>query len=763
MEVGSIDRTMWRDEVTITPTASPATPLTGLAPLVGQSVPTDDAWPIVTGLLEYVTDRRVEGMLHAAVARALVPHAAIESVDVTAARAIPGVVAVLVGADVPVNRLGAGEGDGPVLADRVIRQMGEPLALIAAIDQATARAAAAAVRVRLHELPVVGSAAAALAPGAPQLHEGGNIAGRIAFSSGDVSAALESSEIVVERSVHTPCQEHVAIETPGGMAIFEEDSVTIWCGSQNPGVHRSKVARALDMDLADVRLVSNPVGGAFGSRNDDPMPVYLALLAWATRRPIHLQLTREEVMAVGPKRHPFDTTIRLGLDGDGMITASDMKALADTGPYVTSGPNVLKTSAELSVGPYRMPMARFDGTVVYTNNSNAGAFRGYGVPQVAFALETAMTLAADRLGIDPVELRMRNILRGGDEHALYRHHVTTGLRAGQALAAAAAHPWWAERQAWRSAEVAPWRRGTGIALAMKGVGLGSGKGDAARARLIVSRDGLVQIWAGPNHTGQAIGTSYAQVAADVLQVGLDRVRVTVGDSLLVPESGPTAASRSMYAGGSAVRLACEQLRARIIEATGSPEVTKAACRALIAAGAAELIATFALPDADPGLIPPEDLGRYSPHLVFGCSAQVARVEVNELTGELRVTGLVCAVDCGTAVNPAGVVGQAEGGVAQGMGFAVMEEHLLSGGRLMTTSLENYLIPTAVDVPPIETILVPGDEPTGPMGAKGMSEVVVVPTAPAIAAAVFEAVGVLAERLPITPQRLLGWIKERGAA
>jgi CO/xanthine dehydrogenase Mo-binding subunit len=733
------------------PTVRPVRP----APSVGRSIPTDDAWPIVMGTLEYVTDRRMEGMLHGAIARATVPHARIDEVDVTAARALPGVVAVLVGADVPVNALGATEADGPVLADTVIRQLGDPVALVAAVDERTAQAAAAAVRVSATELPVVDSAARALEPDAPQLHDGGNIAGRIGFSSGDVDTALSASELVIERRVHTPAQEHVAIETPGGIAVLEGDGLTIWCGSQNPGVHRAKVARALAMELADVRLVSNPVGGAFGSRNDDPMPVYLALLAWATKRPVYLRMTREEVMAVGPKRHPFDTSIRLGLDAGGHITASDMTSLVDTGPYVTSGPNVLKTSAELSVGPYRMPMARFEGTVAFTNNANAGAFRGYGVPQVAFALETALTAAASRLGIDPVELRLRNILRGGEEHALYRHRVTPGLRAAETLSAAAQHSWWTERDAWNAGGRAPWRRGTGIALAMKGVGLGSGKGDVARARLIVSKDGLVQIWAGPNHTGQAIGSSYAQVAADTLGLELDRVRVHVGDSQLVPESGPTASSRSMYSGGSAVRLACVELLERVQERTGSDTVDAAACRSLIAAQHAEIVAEFPLPEAELGIIPSGELGKYSPHLVFSCSAQVARVEVNELTGELRVAGLVCAVDCGTAINPAGVVGQAEGGVAQGLGYAIMEEHLVVDGRPQTTSLENYLMPTAQDVPVIDTILVPGGESTGPMGAKGMSEVVVVPTAPAIAAAVQHAVGVLPDRLPMTPERLLG--------
>ncbi|GAA4496402.1 xanthine dehydrogenase subunit D [Actinoallomurus oryzae] len=729
---------------------------------VGRSIPGAYAHEVVSGRLEYVTDRRLPGMLHGAVTRSAVPHGRIAGIDTTVAAKMAGVRCVLVGADVPFNLLGPTEADGPVLADEQVRQVGEAIALVAAVDAGTARRAADAIVVDVEPLPVVGDAHAALAPDAPRLHDGGNVAGRIGFASGDVERALSDADTVVERVVSTPAQEHVAIEPPGGVALWEAGQVTIWCGSQNPGLHRRKVARALGIGLEDVRLVSGPVGGAFGARNDDPMPVFLALLARAAGAPVHLRMSREEVMVAGPKRHPFHTSVRIGFGRDGRIAASDMTAIADTGPYVTSGPNVLKTSAEMSVGPYRVPVARFDGQVVYTNNANAGAFRGYGVPQVAFALETAIDQAAAELGIDPVDLRLRNVLRGGDRHGLYGHPVTPGLRVAETLTAAATDDWWVTRAEWRRRARPPWRRGTGIALAIKGVGLGSGRGDAARARLIVSVDGRVRIWAGPNHTGQAIDVAYRQIAADVLGVDPGRIDVVVDDTQLVPESGATAASRSMYAGGSAVAAVCRRLL-EALEDVGASDLALGAGR-LVSEGRAEFEATFTLPDvADPGMIDPERLGNYAPHRVYGCSAQVVRLEVNELTGEIRVAGVVCAVDCGRAINPGAVVGQAEGGVAQGLGLALMEEYRLVDGRPVTQSLENYLIPTIRDVPPIRTRLVGGDEPTGPMGAKGMAEVVIVPTGPAVAAAVADAVGVRSDRLPITPERLLTALRaqERG--
>ncbi|NUR89098.1 MAG: molybdopterin-dependent oxidoreductase [Nonomuraea sp.] len=798
----------------------------------------------MSGALEYVTDLRLPGMLQGAIRRSDVPHGRIVAIDTRAATAMAGVKAVVIGADVPFNQLGPTEADGPVLADQRVLQVGDAIALVAAVDAGTARRAAEAIEVTIEPLPVVGDPYRALADDAPRLHEGGNVAGRIGFASGDVEDALANAAVVVERRVITGAQEHVAIEPPGGVAQWESGQVTIWCGSQNPGLHRRKVARALAVELDDVRMISGPVGGAFGARNDDPMPVFLALLARAAGAPVHLRMSREDVMLAGAKRHPFHTRVRLGLHGDGTFAASDMDALADTGPYVTSGPNVLKTSAEMSVGPYRMPVARFDGQVVYTNNANAGAFRGYGVPQVAFALETAIDEAAAVLGQDPVEVRRRNLLRGGDRHGLYGHAVTAGLRAVETLDAAAADPWWAEREEWKRGAAWPWRRGTGIAMAVKGVGLGSGRGDAARARLIVDIHGNITIWAGPNHTGQAIDVAYGQIAADVLGLSPDRITVVVGDSQLVPESGATAASRSMYAGGAAVAAVCRAFASALTEAvpewpatsprhpasggdhlhpTDQGDRPDSTCRGdrtgplgradqagntpgppvdpakshpgpnggtagterpaehggvlagwtddvvvvgagrLVAAGKAEFEATFHLPDvADPGMIDPEQLGSYAPHLVYGCSAQVVRLEVNELTGEIRVLGVVCAVDCGTAINPGAVVGQAEGGVAQGLGLALMEEHLLVDGVPVTRSLETYLIPTSRDVPEIRTLLVTGDEPTGPMGAKGMAEVVIVPTGPAVAAAVADAVGVRPDRLPITPERLLSALAEEGA-
>lgn len=721
---------------------------------VGRSVPTRGAEQVVTGTLEYLTDKTLPGMLHGKVLRASVPHGLLRRLDVEAARRVPGVVAVLTARDVPDNMHGLIVQDQPVLVDDRIRQLGDPLALVAAETVTAAVAGIRAIEAEVESLAVVDDPERSL--DGPALHESGNLLMDFRHERGDVEEALAGAAHVVERTVHTPTQEHVCLEPGGGIGFLQGGLVTIWYGNQLPGFVRHQVAKALKLDVADVRVISDPVGGAFGSKADGPVPVFLALLTQATGRPVRIVLTREEVMLTGAKRHPYRVTTRIGFDDIGQIVALDTDALADVGPYASFSPSVLKVSAEASTGPYRIGNARFVGRAVYTNNGNGGSFRGFGVPQVAFALESAVNEAAASMDLDPVELRRRNLLRPGDPHGLYGHVIGAGFRMAEAVEAVAEHAWWRDRTEWKEGAVGNWRRGTGFAAALKGVGYGSRRGDTSGARLAVGIDGSVRIWAGPNHSGQFIETAYAQIAADALGRPYEEIEVVVGDTELVPESGSCAASRSTYAGGSAVLAACRELNTRIAELSlPEPLDWKEAGRRLAVAGRALIEVTHQAPDvSDLGAdLSTDDLERLSPHRVFGSAAQVARVEVNQFTGEVIVRSVACAVDCGVAVNPAGVIGQTEGGIVQGLGWAMMEDFKIEGGVPTTRSLETYLIPTSSDAPEIESILIESGEETGPFGAKGIAEVVLVPIAPAIAAAIRDAVGVTLDRLPATPERV----------
>jgi xanthine dehydrogenase molybdenum-binding subunit len=727
--------------------------------MVGRSVPFRGAELQVTGKLRYLTDLRLPNMLHGKVVRSEIPHGRIRGIDVSRARRVPGVVAVLTAEDVPNNVGGIILADWPILARDRVRQVGDAFALVAAETVAAAEAGAKAVEVDIEPLPVMDSPERALAPDAPALHETGNLLVEMGHEKGDVENALAQADLIIDRVFETPCQEHVCLEPGGGVGVYEDGRFTIYVGAQWPQIHVNEVARAMNVEPGDVRVISTPIGGAFGSKTDGPLAVHLALLAKATGRPVRIVLTREEVMDSGAKRHPFKVRTRLGLSGDGTILALDTDALVDTGPYATVGMVVLKVAAELCTGAYRVKNARFRGRVAYTNNGNGGAFRGYGAPQAQFPLEMALNEAAEVLDIDPVELRRRNVLRVGDEHGMYGQTITTGLMAAEALEAVAAHPWWQERDQWKAGSRWPWRRGAGIALAIKGVGLGSARDDSSAARLALSADGSLRIWAGPNHSGQAIDTAYAQIASDVLGRPYGEIDVIIGDTELVPDAGSCAASRSTYMGGMAVKLACEELMERI-QGLGLPEPIDwtEAGRRLGAEGKALVESHFVLPDVSEGMSR-EMVEKLSPHLVYGSAAMAARVEVNELTGEVAVRSVASAVDCGVAVNPAGVIGQTEGGVVQGIGWAIMEDYELEDGIPRTRSLETYLIPTVDDAPEMDTILVEGGDPTGPFGAKGIAEVVIVPPAPAVASAIVDAVGISLTRLPATPERVYRLMRE----
>lgn len=720
---------------------------------VGRSVPTRKAEVVVTGELEYLTDMSLPDMLHGKIVRTNVPHGRLLELETEAARRVPGVVAVLTAADVPNNISGAIVPDQPVLVDGLIRQFGDAVALVAADTVAAAEAGAAAIQMKVEAMPAISDPREALRASAPMLHEDGNLLLELSHERGDVEGALASAAVVVERTFLTQVQEHVCLEPGGGVGLCENGQFTIWVGTQLPGNAKREVARTLMIGPDDVRIISTPIGGSFGSKSEGPFPIFLALLAKATGRSVRIVLTREEVMAVGAKRHPFQVRTRLGLDEEGNIVGLDTDATVDAGPYAGFTPAVLSVGAEASTGPYSMPNARFHGRAAYTNNSNGGAFRGYGVPQMAFPLESSILEAAEKLGMDPAEIKRRNILRPGDPHALYGHTVGPSFRGAEALEAVIDHPWWRDRAAWKEQATGPWERGTGIAAALKGCGYGSAKGDRAGARLQISTAGSITIWAGPNHSGQFIETAYAQVAADALGRPYDEITVVVGDTELVPESGACAASRSLYVGGGAVLKACEELMSRVRAAgLDDPIDWQEAGERLGADGRALVEVYHDAPDVtELGEMHPDDVSRLGPHRVYSSAVHVARVEVNRFTGQVEVRGIACAVDCGIAVNPAAVVGQTEGAILQGIGWALMEDFKLDAGVPQTTSLETYLIPTAGDVPELETIIIEGGEETGPFGAKGIAEVVLVPTAPAITAAIRDAVGVTVDRLPATPE------------
>lgn len=720
---------------------------------VGRSVPLEGAGPMVTGSLKYLTDLEMPGMLFGGVYRARLAHGRLQSLDITRATALAGIVAVLTARDVPRNELE----NGVVLVEQHVRQFGDPLALVVAESSEVLEEGIASIQAQFEALPVLSSAEDALSS-RTYLYNSGNVLEEMEVGSGEAAQRrLTEVPVVVERLSRTPSQEHVCLEPGGGVAIFDSGSgrYTIWYGTQHPGPNRQQVAHAMKVRPEDVRIISTPMGGSFGSKGSGQFPIHLALMARATGRPVKMVMSREEVFIVGPKRHASSCRTRLGVSQEGKFVALDMDLVLDTGPYASNGRHVMAVAAELCTGPYSFEAVHFRGRVVHTNNANSGAFRGYGAPQVAFALETAIDEAAGRLGIGPGDLRRRNCLRPGEQHSLYHHRLDHSLRAAEVLEAASSHPLWCQRDEWALGAVGPWARGTGLALAMKGVGIGSRRGDVARARLQISEDLGIVIFAGPNHSGQWIQTAYQQIAAETLGISFSELRVIVGDTDSVPESGGCNGSRSTLAGGSAVQGVCGQVLRRLRElGFKDPIDWGEALSVLRRKGPVVFDEEFLVPEVVPDQSVSETLiQRHALHAVYSSSAQVARVEVNRLTGEWRVASVLCAVDCGRAINPAAVEGQAEGGVVQSVGFTQMEDHRVDRGVPVTTSLETYLIPTATDAPEVLTLRVESGRHDSAFGAKGMAEVVCVPTAPAIVAAICDAVGVRPTELPVTPERL----------
>lgn len=743
---------------------------------VGRPVPRVDAREKVTGQLKYMTDLRFSDPLFGRALRAAHPHARIRRIDTARARAMPGVVCVLTHADVRgLNAFGILFPDQPALAHDKVRMLGDAVALVAAESEELAAAALERIEVDYEPLPVVDDPVAALGPDSATVHEHGNLCHHLRIAEGDAAAAFARAAVVVERTVRTPRQMHAFIETEGGWAVQDpRGTLHIYCPGQAAYRDRMQVARALGLDPERIHIVSNPIGGAFGGKDEITCQIYLALLALhAGGRPVKMHYKREESVVAGMKRHPMIVQMRTAAAADGTLLANQVRIWADTGAYATLGPCVLDVALEGSCGPYRIPHVDLEGWCVYTNNGIAGAFRGFGINQVCVALEANLDEIAERLGLCPLQLRRRNALRRGDRSPT-GHPVETSVGIGKCLDALESSELWQNRDRYLAAASAPWkRRGLAVAASLHGCGLGAGSGDHSAASIELLPGGRFRVGCSPQDIGNGNTTTYAQFAADALRCDLAAVRIDQGDTDLAPDGGTVTASRSTYAGGGAILAAAPAMLRLLREAAGEilglhPDALE--CRdgrvwsraGEASAGYAEVYehlarlgrprrveGDFVLPEHAHAV--PNSFGL--PHYVYGYAAHLALVEVDAFTGETQVVKVVAAIDAGTVVNPQGLEGQSEGGVVMGLGFALMEDTVMAGGRFQTRNFSTYIIPTAGEVPEIETITVPTYEETGPYGAKGVGEVVMIPVCAAIPNAIHHATGAWVDQLPATPERV----------
>jgi xanthine dehydrogenase molybdenum-binding subunit len=741
-----------------------------------------DAAAKVTGKAIFTDDINFPGMLHARVKRALVPSGILRSLDVSKARQLPGVAAVLTADDIPAERNhGLVTYDWPVMIGigERIRTVGDALAIVAAETREIATQALELIEFEYEPRPVVSDPVQARQPDAEQIHASGNLLKHIKVRKGDMEQGFSDAEVILEKTYHTPIHEHAFMEPECSIArMTPEGRMEIYVGSQIPYADREQVARVFGWPEERVHIIGQLIGGGFGGKEDITGQIHAALLSHATGRPVKLLFDRHESLLVHPKRHATQIRVRIGAKKNGRLTAVETELYGDTGAYASLGEKVMTRATTHSSGPYDIPHAKADCYAMYTNNPPAGAFRGFGVMQSAFAIESLMDELAERLGIDPVELRRINALRVGsitntgqllkDSIGLIEciDRVDAEIRRQ-----AGAEPFLA-----RPVEGEPHRiRAWGFAVGFKNTGLGGGAPDKAGAEVELRRDGTFQVRSSSAELGQGLPTVLQLIAAEELNQPPHLVDVLLSDTDLTPDGGPTTASRQTFVTGNAVRHAAKALcqllasdlserydtppeRIRFIE--GLSQVGERTIR--LADAAAQIIADGRQPTASytywaPATRPLGEGGDM--HFAYSFAAQAAEVEVNTLTGEVSVLRLVIANDVGFAVNPLGLRGQIEGGAIMGIGHTLTEEFIVKDGYVVTDRLARYRMPSITYTPEIVSFVVEHPVPEGPFGAKGVGEIVLIPTPPAITNAIYNAVGIRITRLPVDQEKNLLELKK----
>lgn len=747
--------------------------------VVGRRVPRVDAREKVTGRAKYVDDMAFPGMLYAAVVRSAEPRAKIRSMDFGPARARPGVVAVAGPPDIPgANNVALILADHPLLAPGVTSFRGQALGLVAAETKEAADRAAASVGVEYEPLPPLLDPLRARFPGAPRLYGDDNTFGHHKIRKGDVERGFREAFLVVENTYETPSQEHAYLEPQGAVALpTPEGGIVIHGTMQCPFYVQRALARILGIPLGWVRVIQTTTGGAFGGKEDVPSEVagQAAVLAWKTGRPVKLVYHREEDIHSMSKRHPAHIRYKTGVREDGTLVAVEVEMTYDGGAFGTLSPVVLWRATVHAAGAYRCANVKVDAWAVATNRVPSGAFRGFGSPQVLFACESQMDEIAEKLGIDPLELRMRNALRRGDRTATgQRLGSSVGLR--QTIRAAARRAGWRTKRARLGKESGPVRWGIGVSTVFYGAGLGGLSPYLTRAGAFVQvhADGSALYAVGTTEMGQGMRTVLAQIVAQELGLRLDQVAAVETDTSRVPDSGPTVASRATMMSGNALGDACRRVRKNlwgvgasllgvppsqvlgedgVLRVRGNPslsipmEKVTAECiqrRVHLAAQG-----WFQAPRTswDPAT------GQGDAYMVYAWATNIAEVEVDVETGVVRLVRIVAAHDVGKAINPVGVEGQIEGGALQGAGYALTEEVLFENGEILNPDFSTYIIPTASDAPEIIPIIVESKFSRGPHGAKGFGEQPLMGIAPAVSNAVRHATGLRIRKLPLTAERL----------
>ena len=750
--------------------------------IVGKNVEKLDIWEKALGRGKYTSDYFVDNLLHLKVVRSEHPHALIRRIDVTEAMAYHGIVKVLTAKDVPgINDVGFFLPDQPVICDTKVRYMGDGVALVVGETPEEAEEGAELVKVDYQLLPGVFDPEEAMNPGAIKIHETGNILDHHKVRKGDIEKGFIESDIVIEGKYQTGLADHAYLEPEVALAIPETDKVTVISSLQCPFSVELAVRKVLGNAVKNVRIVQAVTGGGFGGKEDSPNEycARAALAAVRTGKPVLLKHTRKESMFGNPKRHPSIIRRKLGATKDGFLKAVEARIVSDGGAYCSLTPRVVFQMALSAAGPYVVPNVHVDAWGVYTNNIPSGAFRGFGKPQANFAAEKQMDEMADELGIDPIDFRLKNILRVGTRTASNQLlEESVGLEKTLLLATEAAN--WRDKRNEYARQTGTKRRGIGVACMNHPTSLGPLGVDTGSAIVSILNNGKVVVKTGMTEYGQGAHTGFAQLVAEVLGVEISNIRVPLPDTDEVLDSGPTVASRSMFMGGKAVMMAAERIRAKLnvvaselLDCAEKDVVIKEG-RAYAGNRLSEYIPFGDLVNKciEKGISLTEEAwfynnntswdaesGRGDPWVSYTFATHIAEVEMDMETGQVEVLRYVGVHDVGRVINPILARGQVYGGIVQGLGYAVMEQLIQSDGVILAPGFMDYYIPLATDVPEIVSIFVEEESKLGPFGLKGLGEVPIEPVLGAVGNAISHAVGVPLRKAPFTPEEVYLSIKE----
>ena len=742
---------------------------------IGKSVPRRDLPAKLTGEAKYAADVQLPGMLVGKILRSPHPHAKIVSVDALEVEGMDGIHAVVTPFDVPEGSIAP---DLPIL-DTEVRFVGDEVVAVAADDEDLAREAINRIAVEYEVLPFVTDMQEALDPDAPPVHIGGNLVGGepITLGRGNVSEGFAEADVTVEDTFSTPSHSGAALEPRAAVASWDGDNLTVWKSTRGVHADRLMLSIALGVELDNIRVIGVSMGAGYGNKDETRLSVLAAVLARRAGRPVKIEATREEEFVAGRHRHATITTLKMGVKNDGTVTAVHATTIMDTGAYLSSGPGVVRRAGQGALYLYKCANVRYDGYLTYTNTPSGGSYRALGAPQGHFALEVIADRAAEAVGMDPVEFRLKNHVgpegQPGERVTPFNEIMDTqpveggvpfssnGLR--ECIEKGVEAFGWNEEL---TQVEEPIRRGKGMAIFI----YRGGAGGRSIARMRLEREGALRLESGVMDVGEGSYTVLAQVAAEALGVDYSVLETTFGDSATTPDSPITAGSTVTFSAGLAVKEAGEGLRQKILEAgseaLGHPisELDLNDGGVIHNSGAAMSFAELALRTG--GLVEEASVSPGSTdYIVNSFGAHFAEVEVNTDTGQVRVLRYVAAHDSGRILNPMLAVNQVEGGVSQMLGFTLSEQMVTdptSGATLNANFLE-HKSPTILEYPDIEVIFADVVDPVGPYGAKALGEPPSIGIAPAVANAIRDAVGIEVRDLPATPDRILDLLAEKEEA